>query len=201
MLTFLAAAALQAQDQDWEGKTISDITGSGFVHENQNKNLGLTGLKKGSGIMTRAAKDQAIKELFKTGKFETVDLDIKPDPADPATKVIVTVVVKEYIIVEKVEFKGINEIPLNTLKPNLRITGGEALNPFHLKQDREYIRDQYLQKGYHFSSVEESTKAGTIGVILTWNVVEGPLVSVDAIEFTGKLTVDESELRDRKSVV
>ncbi|HVR84902.1 MAG TPA: outer membrane protein assembly factor BamA, partial [Planctomycetota bacterium] len=65
----------------------------------------------------------------------------------------------------------------------------------HLKQDREYIRDQYLQKGYHFSSVEESTKAGTIGVILTWNVIEGPLVSVEAIEFTGKLTVDQSELR------
>ncbi|HLY09530.1 MAG TPA: outer membrane protein assembly factor BamA [Planctomycetota bacterium] len=194
LVVFVAAApSVQAQDQDWEGKTISTVTGSGFVHENESKNLTLTGLKKGT-VITRNAKDQAIKELFKTGKFENIDLDVKPDPAD-ATKVLVTVVVKEYIIVEKVEFKGINEIPLTTLKPNLRITGGEALNPFHLKLDREYIRDQYLQKGYHFSSVEESTKAGSIGVILTWNVVEGPLVSVEAIEFTGNVTVDQAELR------
>src|SRR5438477_372263 len=39
------------------------------------------------------------------------------------------------------------------------------------------------------------TRTGPVGVILTWNVVEGPLVSVEAIEFTGHLTVDESELR------
>jgi outer membrane protein insertion porin family len=190
---FAAAPVLQAQDQDWDGKNIGTLTGSGFVHENMSKNLSLTGLKVGKPI-SRNDKDQAIKDLFKTGKFEDIYLDIKVDPAD-AAKVNVTVVVKEYIIVEKVEFKGINEIPLTTLKPNLRITGGEALNPFHLKLDREYIRDQYLQKGYHFSSVEESTAAGSIGVILTWNVVEGPLVSVEAIEFTGHITVDQSELR------
>ena len=194
MLSLAAATALQAQDQDWEGKPISHFEYVGWVHENKTTTAARTGLKAPGGIMTRTGKDLAIKELFKTGKFEQVDIDVKPDPAE-AGKVVVTFLVKEYIIVEKVEFKGINEIPLNTLKPNLRITGGEALNPFHLKQDREYIRDQYLQKGYHFSSVEETTKAGAIGVILTWNVVEGPLVSVEAIEFTGKLTVDESELR------
>ena len=32
-------------------------------------------------------------------------------------------------------------------------------------------------------------------MILTWNVVEGPLVSVEAIEFTGTLTVDQADLR------
>jgi len=193
MLSFAAAPLLEAQDQEWEGKTILDVNGSGFVHENIRKALDLAGLRRDEPI-TRQKKDLAIKELFKTGKFENVDVDVKIDAGD-ATKVHVVVVVKEYIIVEKVEFKGIQEIPLTTLKPNLRITGGEALNPFHLKQDREYIREQYLQKGYHFSSVQESTRAGAVGVILTWNVVEGPLVSVEAIVFTGTLTVDEGELR------
>jgi outer membrane protein insertion porin family len=151
-------------------------------------------LKKG-GILTREAKDIAIKELFKTGKFQDVDVKAAADPADPKNKVVVTVVVTEYIIVEKVEFKGINEIPISTLKPSLRLSAGEPLNPYHLKQDREYIREQYLQKGYHFSSVEESTKPGTTGVLLTWNVVEGPLVSVEEIIFTGKITADEDDLR------
>ena len=151
MLSLVGASTLQAQDQEWEGKLILDVNGSGFVHENIRKALDQAGLRKDEP-MTRQKKDLAIKELFKTGKFENVDVEVKIDAAD-ATKVHIVVVVKEYIIVEKVEFKGIHEIPLNTLKPNLRITGGEALNPFHLKQDREYIRDQYLQKVYHFSSV------------------------------------------------
>jgi len=193
--TLALATSLRAQEpiQDWEGKEISNLTAQGFNHENQNKNLGFIGLKKGDRI-TREKKDLAIKELFKTGKFQYVDLKIEDDKANPG-KVLVTVVVTEYILVEKVDFKGLNEIPINTLKPNLRLSAGEPLNPFHLKQDREYIRDQYLQKGYHFSSVEESTKPGTTGVLLTWNVVEGPLVSVDAILFTGTITADESEMR------
>ena len=194
MLSLAAAATLYAQDQEWEGKTISDIVLEGFVHESKSMSLQKITLKKDKPF-TRIGEDQSIKELFKTGKFQDVRFLKKADPAD-AGRVILTLSVLEYIIVEKVEFKGINEIPLNTLKPNLRISGGEALNPFHLKQDREYLRDQYLQKGYYFSSVEESTRAGPVGVVLTWNVVEGPLVSVEAIEFTGpNVELRESELR------
>ncbi|MBV8878780.1 MAG: outer membrane protein assembly factor BamA [Planctomycetaceae bacterium] len=196
MLSLAAAWPLQAQAQepDWEGKVISDVVPQGFVHENWRKSQEQAGLRKDLR-MTQQKKDQAIKELFKTGKFQDVQIKVDPDKADPA-KVVVTIAVTEYIIVEKVEFKGINEIPLNTLKPNLRISGGEPLNPFHLKQDREYIRDQYLQKGYHFSSVEESTRAGPVGVVLTWNVVEGPLVSVEEIVFTGPHNADnDGELR------
>lgn len=204
-IALVLSAPLEAQDQarpsgaqpqeDWEGKEISNVLGVGFVHENMRKNFDLAGLKPGMQ-MTRELKDRAIKELFKTGKFETADIKVTSDPSDATgKKVNVTIMVTEYIMVEKVEFKGINEIPINTLKPNLRLSAGEPLNPFHLKQDREYIRDQYLQKGYHFSSVEESTKPGSTGVVLTWTVVEGPMVSVEAIIFTGKITVDESELR------
>jgi outer membrane protein insertion porin family len=194
MLALAFAAPLYARQDDWENKIISYVTGSGFVHEPMQKNLDFTGLKQNLAL-TRERYDLAIKELFKTGKFQDVKIKTRPDPADPKNKVNVTVEVVEYIIVEKVEFKGINEIPISTLKPNLRLSAGEPLNPFHLKQDRDYIREQYLQKGYHFSSVEESPKPGTTGVILTWNVVEGPLVSIDAIIFTGKITVDEGDLR------
>lgn len=190
---YAEAPAGRHQQEEWEGKEIGEIVPQGFVHTNKTQNLQLTGFRRGD-TMTREKKDLAIKELFKTNKFENVDIVPKLDPA--TKRVIVYVNVTEYIIVEKVEFKGINEIPIITLKPSLRLAAGEPLNPYHLKQDREYIRDQYLQKGYHFSSVEESTKPGTTGVILTWVVVEGPLVTVDEIIFTGDLTVNPSELRN-----
>jgi outer membrane protein insertion porin family len=187
----LAAAA--RQDQDWENKEIKDpIETVGLVRQQRAQVLDIAGLKPGMRL-TKEKKDLAIKELFKTNRFDHADILTKPDP-DNKDRVIVTIVVREYVIVEKVEFKGINEIPLATLKPSLRLAAGEPLNPFHLKQDRETIREQYLLKGYHFSSVEESIKPGTTGVVLTWVVVEGPLVSIDRIIFTGELTADLGKL-------
>src|SRR6185436_5165922 len=192
VLAVAVASPLWAQDQDWENKTIKDpIETVGLVRQPRAQVLDIAGLKPGMQL-TREKKDLAIKELFKTNRFEDVDIRTK---LDPTGLVIVTIVVREYVIVEKVEFKGINEIPIATLKPILRLAAGEPLNPFHLKQDRETIREQYLLKGYHFSSVEESIKPGTTGVILTWVVVEGPLVSIDRIIFTGDLTADQSKLQ------
>src|SRR5678815_2620842 len=189
----LCAATLQDQDL-WENKTIKDpIETVGLVRQPRAQVLDIAGLKPGMQL-TKERKDLAIKELFKTNRFEDVDIRTKLDPTNN-NQVIVTIVVREYVLVEKVEFKGINEIPIATLKPMLRLAAGEPLNPFHLKQDRETIREQYLLKGYHFSSVEESIKPGSSGVILTWNVVEGPLVSIDRIVFTGEITADLGKLQ------
>ena len=192
-IAVLAFAILQAPPQEWEGRELSDLLGQGFVRESKSHHLGLTGIKKGQP-MTTEKKDRAIKELFKTLKFNDVQIKVEPDPANPG-KVVATVIVGEYPVVESVEFRGLNEIPLNQLKPNLRLSSGEPLNPFALKQDREYIREQYLGKGYHFSSIEDSTRPGAAGgVILAWTITEGPLVSVDRIILAGTLTVDKSDL-------
>ena len=107
------------QQEEWEGKEIEAVDGVGFTHENKAKNLALTGLRKGD-ILTREKKDIAIKELFGTNRFDAVDIEVKLNPATKKATVIVKVT--EYIIVEKVEFQGINEIPINTLKPTLRIS-------------------------------------------------------------------------------
>src|SRR5437867_1726745 len=96
VLVLASAAPLCAQQEDWEGKPISNLNGDGFIHEPKQKNLELTGFRKGEP-MTREKKDLAIKELFKTGKFQDVQIAIKPDP-DDKNKVIVTVQVTEYII-------------------------------------------------------------------------------------------------------
>src|SRR5262245_57227009 len=173
----VAAATPLAAQEEWDNKEIASIEFVGFLRQNKTNALNIAGLKVGLRF-TKERKDLAIKELFKTNKFDHVDIKVDPHPTDK-DKINITLQVREYVVVEKVEFKGINEIPLSVLKPTLRLAAGEPLNPFHLKQDRETIREQYLQKGYHFSSVEESIKQGTTGVILTWVVVEGPLVSID----------------------
>jgi len=187
LLLCIAARPLRAQTspQDWENKTISAIRqGRGWDRENFKDTIGnLTPLRRGQPI-TAARVDQAYKELWKTGQFEHVSIRVEPDPDHPG-QVMVTVSVTEYPIVEAVKFEGLKEIPLNQVRPRLKIEAGERLNPSHLKQDRDTLRDEYLQKGYYFSSVREDLRPGPGGVTLTWTVDEGPLVSVREIVFSG----------------
>jgi outer membrane protein assembly complex protein YaeT len=196
LLLLCASPAAFAQDAPpWEGKTISAVIGAGFVHESRTHHLGLSGLRAGQPA-TRERKDKALKELFRSGKFDQVDVDFKPDPQD-AQKVIATIRVVEYVVIESVEFNGINNIPLASLKPDLRLAGGAALNPYLLKLDREHLREEYLKKGYHFVEVADLTRPGPQGgVILVWNVSEGPIVTVDRIRFAGKMSADEGAIRN-----
>jgi outer membrane protein insertion porin family len=195
LLGFASGPALaQAPAQDWEGKTVSDVrAGRGWERENFKNTIGnLTPLRRGQPI-TAIRLDQAYKEIWKTGNFEQVRIDVTPDPDRPG-QVVVTVSVAEYQTVEDVKFEGFKAIPLTQVRPRLKIEPGDRMNAFHLKQDRDAIRDEYLLKGYYFSSVrEELQPAPGGGVNLTWNVEEGPLVSVRAIVFTG-VTLDEGDL-------
>ncbi len=195
VFTALLARTAVAQDRPaWENQEISAVIGTGFVQESRAQHIGFSGLRAGQ-LMTQERRDKAVKELFKTGKFDHVDVEVKPDPRN-AGRVVVTIRVVEYAVIEAVEFNGTNIIPPPTLKLNLRLAAGEALNPFHLKLDRETIREQYLLKGYAFLHVEDLVRTGTKGgVVLVWNVTEGPLVSVDRLHFSGRITADEGPLR------
>jgi len=181
--------------QDWEGKKVSFVNPTGVQRESKTGIQNLSGF--GNGVTVNREKlDKAVKVIMATGRFNSVEI-LPPvvDPNNPGL-FIMTIRVEEYVVIESVEFKGLTSIPLNQIKPSLRINAGDSYNPFHMMQDRNYIREQYLSKGYHFSSVEDSTRAGTAGgLILAWTILEGPLVSVDRIVFSGNPTVDESELR------
>lgn len=194
-LLLSAAGPLVAQvDPDAYGKTISNVPVEGAGRESTSTIRSLSGLRRGQRL-TKERIDQAYKELWKTNRFEDVQITVRPDPDTPR-QVLVVIRVKEYHFVSTVVLRGFDAIPDSQLKPNLRIQAGDHLNPFHLKQDLETLRNEYLQKGYHFSDVKYEIQTDTRGdVVLIWNVIEGPLVSVDRIIFSGIDSVDESDLR------
>ncbi len=188
------AWAGNAPPQETEGKEISGVVVAGMGRESRVTIENLSGLRRGQPY-TREKVDRAYKTLFATNQFDRIEIDAAPDPADPQ-KVVVTIRVAEYARLESVEFRGLTAIPLAQLKPNLRLTAGDPLNPVHRMQDLTYLKEQYRLKGYHFSNVEAATRPGPGGgLILTWEVTEGPLVSVDEIVFTGNDSIAESDLR------
>ncbi len=197
VVSLAGAAGVRAQElqpQDWENKTVTRVEVSPLRRQSKSAVLNAVPLKPGS-TATAEKWDRSHKELWKTGKYDHVRIRFERDPANPQTHVIAFIDLTEYELVESVEFRGLKAIPLNQVKPSLRIGPNDMLNAFHLKQDREYIRDQYLQKGYHFSSVQEEIRAGTTGVILAWVITEGPMVSVEEIRFTGNDGVSPGDLK------
>jgi outer membrane protein insertion porin family len=193
------ARAYAQDDSDWDNKEIAFVEVTGAQRESRVSIQHLSGFARGVKV-NREKLNNAFHQIMNTGKFDNVEiLPPRPDPNNPPgdpKRYIMTIKVIEYVMVENVEFKGFEAIKPSTFKSTLRINPGDAFNPYHLMQDRNAIREQYLSKGYHFSSVEEMTRPGTAGgLILTWTILEGPLVSVEEVVFTGTVTVDESELR------
>jgi outer membrane protein insertion porin family len=189
------SAAFAQDPPPWAGKEISAVLGTGFVLESRANHLGQSGLRAGLRL-TPELRDRAYRALFGTNRFDHVEIDVKPDPRSPDDQVVVTIRVVEYAHVERVEFNGTNAFPMEEIRIKLELKGGSPLNPYHLRLDREKIRDHYLQKGYAFLHVEDRIRPGEHGgVILSWNVTEGPLVTVDRIRFSGRIGGDEGQLR------
>ncbi len=74
-------------------KEVSRIEALGFVRENRQRMISLTGIKIGE-VLTQEKKKLALTELYKTGKFETVEISEMDDPTDP-NRIIVRISVIE----------------------------------------------------------------------------------------------------------
>ena len=176
LLAAAGGAWAQAAAQDWEGKRIARVE-TDARREGKPTIINQSGLKPGA-ILTQQRLDQAYKSLWAMSRFEHVDIQL--DTAAVPGEVVVTIRVREYEHIDRVEFSGPGEIPETQLRQDLRLVAGEPLNPFDLKQDRDKLRNQYLDKGYHFSEVEEDIRPSPAGgVVLTWRIVEGPKVGVE----------------------
>ncbi|HYE98300.1 MAG TPA: outer membrane protein assembly factor BamA, partial [Planctomycetota bacterium] len=193
LLSAARAGWAQAAPQDWEGKRIARVE-TDARREGKPTIINQSGLKPGV-ILTQARLDQAYKSLWAMNRFEHVDIQLDTAAAPPG-EVFVTIRVREYEHIDRVEFTGAGEVPETQLRQDLRLVSGEPLNPFHLKQDREKLRNQYLDKGYHFSQVEEDVRPSPAGgVVLTWRIVEGPKVGVEEIVITGNDSISASDLK------
>ena len=193
-MTLALALCLLAQDPStlWDGKEISQTTVKGARRESKVAIENQSGLKKGL-TLTKERLDRAYKSLWAMNRFDQIK--IVPTVVDGKVQVVIEVV--EYDVVDKVIF---DPKPLDLeerkLSQELRIVPGEPLNPFLLKVDRERLRNQYLDEGYPFSTVEDVLSPSAHGgVVLTWRILEGPRVNVKEIVFSGNASVSDGDLR------
>ena len=132
--------------------------------------------------------NRALKNIYDTNFFETVNLDVANNTLN--------IKVKEFPIIQDIEFKGIKTKKLITfLNDNIFLKSRSSFNEFFLKNDLNKIKNILRQSGYYFSNVDvQKTVNSNNTVSLTYDVTMGEKASIAEIKFIGDKKFKSSKL-------
>ncbi len=133
-----------------------------------------------------------IHRLYATGFFS----DINWEQSEYEGGVRILLRFRENEVIEEVVFQGLKEFKVSEIEEHIKVNKFENYAEHFIKQDRDYIKEKYLEKGYHFVEVEARSRAGTVGVVIEYIVREGPRVLVGTITLNGTQQVDPDDVLD-----
>jgi outer membrane protein insertion porin family len=201
---FCAPSVLPSQDQQYDGKIVKRIDFIGLVRLTPDGVKTQMGLKEGRPF-TRDLLQADVKLLVDRKIFLTiVRASVKPFEDGVA----IEIVGEENARVIEVAFWGLTGgAEADELKPLIKTVRGGLVDQFTLDVDRQAIIDYYRAKGYHYVqvTVEQSKLSAsnpqanacaerTEGLMIVFNVTEGPLVEISCVRFEGNCSFTKPQL-------
>jgi outer membrane protein insertion porin family len=147
---------------------------------------------------TGDAYDQAtlrndLKEIYKMGYFNDVQIDISDTPA--GKKVLFRVIEKP--LIHSVVFEGIDELKEEDVKAAANIKEQFILNPAKISEAEEAIRQLYKTKGFYNSKIISTiTYPDDKGANILFKIDEGEKIYIKEISVEGNVTFNDDELLD-----
>jgi len=152
-----------------------------------------SGLTQGKEI-TADDIQNAIKNLWSLNLFS--DIEILRDK-EVAGGIYLTIRVKEYPRLEKIELVGNKKIKKDDIDKELDFYRGQVVSMSHVNKARRKLKKLYADKGYLLATITpetyDSEKEGK--VILRFNIKEGNKVQVKKINFSGNENFKDGKLR------
>ena len=128
------------------------------------------------------------KDLYKTGLFSEVSLNIK--------KNILEVLIKEFPIINNVSFTGNDVLDDKQLNDIVMISPRDTLSLDNINEAVEKIRTEYQKIGRYLAEVKPSKlNLGEGRVDLNFDISEGVLLTVKNINFIGNQNFSNNELK------
>jgi len=192
---FLVAAG-QAEAQNLG---IVDIRVAGNVHASEKMIKNTAALDLGSNL-TGTMIQQAVRNLYDKGIFRDIYVDVEQVTGG----VIVTIYVSEYPLLNKVEFKGNDEISDKDLEKLTRLAPGGYISDHLLIETKTKIEQEYMTKGYFLAEArpELDYAPDSASADLTFDIKEYDKVKVKKVVMTGTEELDPDDLigkmRNRK---
>ena len=191
----LAPGNALAQQSPLSGKQIRKITIEGLDKTPESEVLGRLQFRIGERYNPEAVEREAA-QLFALGKFKRV---LGPYESKFEDGVAIRFVVEEKPIVYKVLYLGrdqLSESDFYSSTPSLRLQEGDLFNEYLVEQDRQVIRQKYLDEGFLFVAVDHKIETGKRGAIVSFTISEGSRVQIKNIRFSGNNAFSDSELQE-----
>lgn len=135
------------------------------------------------------AADQSVQTLFGTGLFSDVRIDREGG--------IVTVLVEENPVINRVAFEGNSEIDDNTLASEVQLKPRAIFTRAKVQADVQRILDVYRRSGQFSAQVEPKLIALPHNrVDLVFEISEGATTKVVNLNFIGNSAFSDSQLKD-----
>ncbi len=132
--------------------------------------------------------NQFTKDLYNTGLFSEVNLEIKKD--------ILQIIVNEYPIINEVSFSGNDLLDNEQLNDIAMISPRDTLNLDKINEAVDKIRTEYQKIGRYLAEVKpQKVKLGEGRVNLNFVINEGSLLTVKNINFVGNQNFSNNELK------
>lgn len=133
-----------------------------------------------------------IKQLYRLGLFE----DIRIYASRGAAGLIVTVNVKEYPLLDRIEFEGNKKIKDDDLERISGIFQGQALSPFRRKGVLDNITQAYYEKGYLLATLTPRVLVERNNAIMRIEIDEGEKVKLGEVFIENNVSVAEKRLQE-----
>jgi outer membrane protein insertion porin family len=132
-----------------------------------------------------------LKEIFKMGFFNDVQIDIKESPQ--GKNVIFRVIEKP--VINTIVYEGINELKEEDVKAAANIKEHFILNPTKISAAEEAIKNLYKTKGFYNSKVTSAiTYPDDKGANVRFIINEGKKIFIKEISVEGNATFTDKEL-------
>jgi outer membrane protein insertion porin family len=184
----LATAAL-AQAQTFREFVVKDIRVEGLQRTEPGTVFSYLPVKVGERMTTEKAQ-QALRALFATGFFRDVRLEVEND--------VLVVLVEERPAIAQVDFVGVKEFDIDTLRRILRDVGiaeGRIFDRSALDGAEQELKRQYLSRGRYAAEVQTTvTPLERNRVGINFSVTEGSIAKIRSINIVGAQSFREAEL-------
>ena len=158
----------------------------------------LSGISSGDKIQIPGDKiSEAIKNLWKQGLFEDVQIYLTKTIADQA---FLKIVVVEKPKLSKFSFRGkVKKNDADEIRGKIRLVREKVVTDYTLGYIKNVVKDFYVNKGFYHTTVDITTEvdksAKTPHVIVYINVNKGKKVRIQNLNINGNTVVADWKLR------
>ena len=170
---------------------IAEVRIEGHANVDEPLIRSMTALKAGNLYNPRDGAT-TIKQLYRLGLFE----DIRIYASGSATGLVLTVNVKEYPLLDRLEFEGNKKIKDDELERISGIFQGQALSPFRRKSVLDNITQAYYEKGYLLATLNPRVLVERNNAIMRIEVDEGEKVKLGEVFVENNVSVPEKALQE-----